>query len=112
MAALNLKIDEEDRDKTEVAGYSDWNAFRVLKRYLEPYGDLNMNQATKLLNDMLPSEQGKRHNPDRPDLFSYVFLEVAQQIPYHHPAQIRFVRLIKHLAASDRVITRRSIAVS
>jgi hypothetical protein len=103
MAALNLKLDEEDHDLKEVAGYSNWNAFRVLKRYLEPDGDLNMNQAAILLLKMLPSEEGKRGNAAQPDLFSSVFVEVAQQIPYHHLAQVRFVRLLKHLAACDRV---------
>lgn len=104
MASLNLTFDETDIDLTpDRNGYSDLNAFRVLKRYLEPDGDLSMKQATKLLHEMLPSKEKKRGNIGQPDLFSIVFLDVAAQIPYHHPAQVRFVRLIKYLSASDRV---------
>lgn len=103
MAALSLKIDDEDIDSKEVAGHTNWNAFRVLKRYLEPKGDLNMDQAAILLLKMLPSEVGKRVNMGQPDLFSIIFIEVAGQIPYHHPAQVRFVRLLNHMAACDRV---------
>jgi hypothetical protein len=113
MAALNLEFDEADTDLTPDAnGYSDLNAFRVLKRYLEPDGDLNMYQAAKLLYKMLASTEEERGNIDQPDLFSCVFLDVAQQIPYHHPAQMRFVRLIKYLAASDRVNARSSMEVN
>ncbi|CRG86320.1 hypothetical protein PISL3812_03325 [Talaromyces islandicus] len=67
MTALSLKLDLTENDN----GYSDLNAFRVLKRYLEPDGDLNMKQATKLLHEMLPSNKKKRGNIDQPDLFSW-----------------------------------------
>lgn len=112
MAALNLQLDETDLDARALnlnGRYSDWNAFCVVKRYLEPDGDLTMNQAAKLLHKMLPNEMERKKaksTSSQADLFSCVFFEVAEQIPYHHPAQHRFVRLLKYLKVSDRLVMR------
>lgn len=104
MSALNLRfLGEDDPSVKEVHGrYSDWDALEVLKRYLEPNGDLSIDQATAMINDMLP-------NPDEADLryqvpsFYDLVLEQAQQIPYSHPAQLRFVRLLKRLQISFKL---------
>ncbi|GAM36765.1 hypothetical protein TCE0_018r06115 [Talaromyces pinophilus] len=57
--SLNLRIlDTTDDSVNEVIGrYSDSKALEVLKRYLEPGGDLSMEQAVKLIDDMLPNTE-------------------------------------------------------
>lgn len=104
MSSLNLRIlDNTDDSVNEVIGrYSDGKALEVLKQYLEPGGDLSMEQALKLIDDMLP-------NPEERDLhfqlgnFGCLILEQAQQIPYDYPAQMRFPRSLQRLQRSYKL---------
>jgi hypothetical protein len=101
--SLNLRIDETDPTLKEVQGrYSDWKAFCVLRRFLEPVGDLSIEQATALLHDMLPTRK-EEHLGGQPSMFACVLLDVARQIPYAHPAQIQLVQLVRKLGKSDRL---------
>ena len=61
MSSLNLRILDTTGDSVnEVIGrYSDGKALEVLKRYLEPGGELLMEQAVKLIDDMLPNPEGR-----------------------------------------------------
>lgn len=104
MSSLDLRIlDDTDDSVNKVIGrYSDGKAVEILRRYLEPGGDLSIGEATKLIDDMLPS-------PDERDLhfqlgnFGCLTLEQAQQIPYDHPAQMRFARLLQRLQRSYKL---------
>lgn len=103
MSSLNLRILDDTDSVNEVVGrYSDGKAFGVLKRYLEPGGDMSMEEALKLIDDMLP-------DPDERDLhfqlgnFSCLILEQAEQIPYDHPAQMRFARFLQRLQRSYKL---------
>jgi hypothetical protein len=104
MSSVNLRIlDDTDDSVNQVVGrYSDGKAFGVLKRHLEPGGDLSMEEALKLIDDMLP-------DPDEHDLhfqlgnFSCLILEQAEQIPYDHPAQTHFARFLQRLQRSYKL---------
>jgi hypothetical protein len=103
MAALNLQIDETDPTVKKVYGrYSDWKAFGILTRYLEPGSDLSDEQAAELLYDILPSADNEKLS-SQPDMLGCVLLDVAKQIPYHHPSQIRLLNLFKHLGKTDKM---------
>jgi hypothetical protein len=103
MSSLNLSF-EQDATSKEVHGrYSDWKAFEVLQRYLEPDRNLSVEQATALIHDMLPTETEKIHLAGQPGMFATLVLEVAQQIPYPHPSQVRLVRLLQRLAISSKL---------
>ncbi|PYI00215.1 hypothetical protein BO78DRAFT_439585 [Aspergillus sclerotiicarbonarius CBS 121057] len=100
---LRLSIDETDLSlKTSVDRYSDWKAFLVLRRCLEPDGDLSVDQATALIHEMLPAKTDKDCSVV-PTLFCYLCVDVADKIPYSHPVQHKFVDLIKNLKVSDRI---------
>lgn len=103
MAALNLQIDETDPTLKKVYGrYSDWKAFGILTRYLEPGSDLSEEQATELLYEILPKADDKKL-AGQPDMLGCVLLDIAKQIPYYHPSQIRLLKLFKHLGKTDRM---------
>ncbi|CRG86319.1 hypothetical protein PISL3812_03324 [Talaromyces islandicus] len=103
MVTLNLTIDETDPTLKEVHGrYSDWKAFGILTRYLEPGSDLSDEQATELLYDILPSPDNKKLS-GQPDMLGCVLLDIAKQIPYHHPSQIRLLNLFKRLGKTDKM---------
>jgi hypothetical protein len=103
MAALNLEIDETDPTLKEVHGrYSDWKAFGILTRYLEPGSDLSDEQATELLYDILPSPENKELS-SQPAMLGCVRHDIAKQIPYHHPSQIRLLNLFKRLGKTDKM---------
>lgn len=111
MAALNLQIDETDPTLKKVYGrYSDWKAFGILTRYLEPGSDLSDEQATELLYEILPSPDDKKLS-GQPDMLGCVLLDIAKQIPYHHPSQIRLLNIFKHLGKTDRMTLRHTNSV-
>ncbi|PWY80791.1 hypothetical protein BO94DRAFT_602115 [Aspergillus sclerotioniger CBS 115572] len=102
---LRLSIDETDPAlKKSVSRYSDWKAFLVLRRCLEPDGDLSIEQATVLIHEMMPTAaEGRRVAPG---LFGALCLDVADKVSYSHPAQSRLVELLDYLQASDRMNER------
>jgi hypothetical protein len=101
MSSLILRIlDTTDDSVNEVIGrYSDSKALEVLKRYLEPGGDLSMEQALKLIDGMLPNPE-ERGPHCQLENFGFLILEQAPQIPYEHPAQMWFARFLQLLQRS------------
>ncbi|KAF3406478.1 hypothetical protein DPV78_001766 [Talaromyces pinophilus] len=79
MSSLNLRIlDTTDDSVNEVIGrYSDSKALEVLKRYLEPGGDLSMEQAVKLIDDMLPNTEERDPHSSSPDVVCKVLATTA-----------------------------------
>lgn len=103
MASLTLKIDETDANLKIVYGrYFEWKVIEILRPYLDPKGDLSMDQAIKLLHDMLPTAD-EHENRGQPGMFGCLVLEIAPQIPYAHPAQTDLVRLLRQLEKSNRL---------
>lgn len=103
MASLTFKVDETDPTLKVVHGrYSDWKAIEVLQRYLDPKGNLSIDQATTLLHDMLPTAD-EYENRGQPGMFGCVVLDIARQIPYTHPAQTDLVRLLRNMERSNRL---------
>ncbi|KAB8228020.1 hypothetical protein BDV23DRAFT_189353 [Aspergillus alliaceus] len=104
MSSLNLHIDENDPDVKDVCGrYSRWKAFCILKRYLEPDGDLSLEQAAQLITRMLPTS-AESNNYYINVILGHDAIDVAQQIHYSNPAQARLVRLLERLQISQKLI--------
>jgi hypothetical protein len=72
------------------------------KSYLDPKGDLSIDQATTLLHDLLPTAD-KYENRGQPGMIGCVVLDIARQVQYTHPAQTDIVRLLRNLERSNRL---------
>lgn len=114
MTHLDLEIDENDPDLQDVWGrYSDMKAFHVLRHYLDGTEGFSILQTIKSLHDMLPdrTEDGTETQHSN---FSHTVLDIAQQIPYSHPAQEHLARLLHELRRStkltDRVIDEEDVS--
>lgn len=96
MALLKLQMDQNDPDLKEMRGhYSDWNAFTVLKKYLEPSDErLSIAEAAGQLLRMLPTNSEVKESGFSRTSLGDVILDMAQQIPYCHPSQVWLVRLL------------------
>lgn len=105
LQSLDLQIDETDPDLKETYGnYSQFNAFRVLKTYLEPSdNELSATEAADQLFGMLPTNSEVKEPGFSRTSLGDVILDVAQQIPYSHPSQVHLVRLLLWLRDSRNI---------
>ncbi|KAL3455646.1 hypothetical protein BJX64DRAFT_294824 [Aspergillus heterothallicus] len=106
MSALSLKLNESDPCVKEMIGrYSDFEAFKIFKRLLEPGGDLDIDDAGKLFYEMLEPRDIAHwaENESQFQNLGICFLEIAEQIPYAHPSHSTLVSVMIWLIQSDKV---------
>lgn len=74
--------------------------FELLRDYLQPDSTLTMESVARSLEDLLPENA-----PQSPEVFGFgeTCIEVAEQIPYQHPSQLKFVGLLEYLANSPKL---------
>lgn len=101
MAALNLVM-EEFSDDPKKAKDVDQQAFTILRDFLQPDSKTSLNSASTSVLAFLPDK-----DPDGSSvsLFGEVCIELAEQIPYSHPSQLKLVRLLQELSTSPKVTT-------
>lgn len=126
MASLNLKIEDfcdpasmpaEPRTTTPApktesenqsfaykdvggTGYSDSKVFLILRDFLQPDTTKSLAFTVESILDLLP-----KNAPMSNEVCSAgeVCLELAEQIPYHHPSQIKLARVVEELSRSAKV---------
>lgn len=72
-----------------------WHIFQALNDFLQPGSSVTLFEAVKKVVDVFPDG-----SPDFKSL-NHVATELAEQIPYHHPSQIKLVRLICYFGRSE-----------
>lgn len=77
-----------DIDVPEGYDSIDYKIFLVLSHFLQPDSTLSSIDAAEHVISVFPYKY-----PDLRQLISVCF-EIAEQIPYHHPSQIKLVRLL------------------
>ncbi|KAK2760866.1 hypothetical protein FQN54_002106 [Arachnomyces sp. PD_36] len=83
------------------SSYADYKVFLILKDFLQPDTNLPLHYVVDTIAGLFP-----RNAALSTEVWSFgvVCLELAQQIPYQHPSQQKLVRLLEHLAKSEKVI--------
>ncbi|RDW64429.1 uncharacterized protein DSM5745_09840 [Aspergillus mulundensis] len=105
MSALNLHLKPDGDDPHEVHGdFTIWKAFQVLNEYLDPTADAShsLDEAFALLYAMLPKKTIKSSHAE--DGMFVLIWDIAEQIPYSHPAQEKLLALYQRLAESDKIV--------
>ena len=93
MSSLRLKIEDPIDAFTP-------KFFRILSDYLQPNTTLALNSTALLLLDLLPDD-----TPQSSEVSSFgdTCIELAEQIPYHHPSQIKLAGLLEYVQNSAKL---------
>lgn len=97
---LQLQFDEVNIDRYNMQRYSRHQAVPAIRQYLDSNANLSIEQASGVFYDMMP-DTGPGLDFINYDM-SLLFIQTAQQIPYSHPSQDKFVDLLASLARTDR----------
>ena len=73
--------------------------YEILHDYLQPNSVLSVEAIRDQIIALLPDKA-----PMSPEMLAVVrtFLELAEQIPYHHPSQLKLVDLLVYLGQSTK----------
>lgn len=74
--------------------------FAFLRDYLQPDSTLTLEFTARSIEDLLPM---KAPLSDEIWYFGELCIEVAEQIPYHHPSQFKLAGLLEYLANSPKL---------
>jgi hypothetical protein len=80
--------------------YSDSNVFIILRDFLQPNTALTLESVVESLIDLLPENAS---GSARVYSFGTVCLDLAEQIPYHHPSHQKMARLLECIGKSTKV---------
>ena len=100
MSSLKLTVAELSEDSEQQA--VDQRAFLVLRDYLQPDSEAALSAASASILNMLPEEDPKELSILS---LSELCIELAEQIPYSHPSQMKLVRLLQQVAQSPKAVT-------
>lgn len=101
MAALHLVIEDYSTDP-EKSKDLDQQAFPILRDFLQPDSEQSLNPTSISILTLLADEDPN----GKPMLFlGELFIELAEQIPYSHPSQLKLARLLQQMSLSDKVIS-------
>lgn len=100
MASLKLTVEEFSEGSEPHA--IDRQAFGVLDDYLQPSSNMSLEAASTSILSMLPGNDLKELSILS---LSELCIELAEQIPYSHPSQMKLVRLLQQVAQSPKVVT-------
>ncbi|RJE26956.1 hypothetical protein PHISCL_00657 [Aspergillus sclerotialis] len=80
-------------------GYSDAKVSRILEEILQPNSKRSLEDTVQAILSLVPDNASMSNEvSDVGD----VCLELAEQIPYHHPSQIKLARVVEKLARSEK----------
>lgn len=88
MSSLNLKMEGSEGSRVND------ETFKILRDYLQPGSSMTMKSAASALLGLLPEDA-----PFSTDVwvFGEMCLEVAEQIHYSHPSQMKLAALLEYL---------------
>lgn len=74
--------------------------FNLLREYLQPNSTPTKVSTAQSILDLLPQSAPLSNEVW---LFGETVLELAEQIPYHHPSHLKLVLLLDHLGTSTKL---------
>ncbi|KAK2764606.1 hypothetical protein FQN54_009301 [Arachnomyces sp. PD_36] len=103
MSTVESKIGRGASSTYENAGtstYSSQNAFLILRDFLQPNTARSLESVVDYLADMLPENA---HLSSEMYSLGVICVDMAEQIPYHHPSHQKMARLLEKLGQSVKV---------
>lgn len=88
---------------SRTSAYSDESAFIILRDFLQPNTTLSFDTVVKSLLDLLPEDAS---GSSEVYSFGAICLDLAEQIPYHHPSHQKMARLLEYIGQSTKVNAR------
>lgn len=80
--------------------YSDTKVFNLLKDFFQPDTQNTLQGTVEVILKLLPDDAPMSNEVAG---VADVCLEMAEQIPYHHPSQIKLARVVEELSRSSKV---------
>ncbi|KAL4794561.1 hypothetical protein BDV19DRAFT_390165 [Aspergillus venezuelensis] len=108
MARPQPAVNMNDNPHRTVGHYIRFKAFTILLSYLESPGKHQWDSVVALYNllpppsDLEADEDGDLKPSTQEVRLGNPILDLAEQIPYAHPAQMRLARVVQQLAVTDR----------
>jgi hypothetical protein len=81
-------------------GYSDTKVFLILQDFLQPDTTTSLESAVHPILDLLPEDASMSNEVG---LVGEICLELAEQIPYYHPSQIKLARVVEEMCRSSKL---------
>ncbi|KAM0800256.1 hypothetical protein BDR22DRAFT_852342 [Usnea florida] len=101
MSSLNLVMMQEDeKDLYPIDSYS-LETFAILRDYLEPETQLSIESTASSILNLMPEKDSHLGVEGRS--FSDLCIEMAEQIPYHHPSQLKLVEFLAYIGMSEKL---------
>ncbi|PWY95903.1 hypothetical protein BO94DRAFT_620264 [Aspergillus sclerotioniger CBS 115572] len=104
MPSLELRLEDWDPYKYSIKDFADElsaKVFHILNDYLQPDTEMPLFSAVKSILDILPGAPLS----DEIYVVGEIVLELAKQIPYHHPSQAKLARVMEGLTNSPKFTT-------
>lgn len=92
MSALDLKIEKPASTIT-------LEAFHILRDFLQPDSRFTVKEAVRSALALLPNDA---QNSDVIWSFGMTCIDIAEQIPYHHPSHMKLAALFEELGKSSK----------
>jgi len=89
--------------------YSEAKVAAILRDFLQPDTKVAPKEAATSLLVLIPKNAAEHAEVCS---FGEICVELAEQIPYHHPSQLKFTQLLYHLSVSPKFISKYPLTVS
>lgn len=89
--------------------YSEARVAAILRDFLQPDTKLSLKDAAEALLVLIPTDAS-----DYAEVFSFgeICVELAEQIPYRHPSQLKLTQLLHYVSRSPKFMYKYPLAVS
>ena len=94
MYSLELKMEEPSGDPSLD------KTFALLRDFLQPESILTLEFTARSIEDLLPE---KAPLSTEIWIFGETCVDIAEQIPYHHPSHLKLAALLEYLANSPKL---------
>ncbi len=88
--------------------YSEARVATILRDFLQHNTKMSLKETATLLLVLIPSNASEHSEVCS---FGGICVELAEQIPYHHPSQLKFVQLLGFLSMSPKFSYKYSVNV-
>lgn len=74
--------------------------FQLLRGFLQPDTNMTLQSTAQSILDLLPEK-----DPQSTEIWSFgeICIELAEQIPYYHPSQLKLAALLEYLGKSTKL---------
>jgi hypothetical protein len=84
-------------------GYTEAKVASILRDFLQPDSKTTLQSAAQSLLVLIPSNASSNAEVRS---FGDICVELAEQIPYDHPSQLKLVGLLQYLSTSPKFLDR------